>query len=671
MIATALCLLLALPGASISGVVQTPGGDPAPGVSVFAEPGLGGPLLQQKSDANGLFRFPEIPSGQVGVFIAEQGHPFTGKHVTLAVGQDLAGLTLKLAEAGTVEGVVKSAEGEPLKGAQITRVALTGADKVGIPLAKLSALGFPMPISDAEGRFKVSHLPRGQVVALKAGHPGYAQEGVADVRVGAGDVTITMYRGVVIEGSVAASASGPVSGLSVLFRNAQPPHDTAVAETGVTGGFSIRLKPGVYAYSVMGGGARSAGWQQFRVTGEQERQHLRIGVAAAGKVSGVFRDAVTGAPIPGVRVSLFANGARAEVQQTGPAGAYAFVTSEGPNAVHFESAPGYLPPPTPQVPFAAVAGQEVVLPEMWLAPMPRLQLSVVNAEGAPVPGALVQLLRPAQFGWQSADTNGRINLLLSSYPSGQRVLGYVESPAGQPRQAAVFALDPREPEASSVQLYPAATLTGRATDSAGKALAGVEVGGLFPGESEAESPLLLWQCRTDAEGRFSWPGIVAGVPQQIIAQDAAGHSALGTAVNLAPGEAKDTGDIVIPDGRGGTALSGTRWDAAGLTALCGDAPDWRALRKKSLLVLFAPAANVPAAVEALDGAASTLRALEIIPIVVTDAAAPCSGLPVTVVKSSAKLEPRTLLVTPGGDVTLETSGLPPVSVLTAHARSAR
>jgi len=370
-------------------------------------------------------------------------------------------------------------------------------------------------------------------------------------------------------------------------------------------------------------------------------------------------------------VSLYANGIRADVQRTGPGGAYRFTTTEGANAVRIESAPGYLPPPTPEIPFAVTAGQEATLAEQWLAPMPRVSLSVVDETGAAHAGALVQLLRPAQFGWQTADAAGRLDIRLSAYPSGQRVLGFVES-AGTDKdaRAAIFALEPNAAEAARVQLYAVARLQGRVVSDAGTALAGVEVGGVFPGESEAETPVLLWRARTDGEGRFDWPAVVPGVPQQILARDAAGHTGVGEALNLAPGEQRNMNDLVIASGKSAAAATGSEWDPKRLEPLCGGEPDWRTLKRGSLLVVYTRGADADAVAESLSAGASALNAMGVTPLVITDGAYVCGDTRVKVLRDNALGEPRTLLIQPGFRVALETSGLPPLGAVKAFARAA-
>ena len=659
----ALALGMAAFGASVSGVVLDEGGAPLPGISVFAEPGLGGKLLHVETGEGGRFEFDTLPAGATGVFVAEPGRAFVGQHLNLSPGDARSGLRLQLSAPESVAGQIKSAEGEPLKGAQITRVALTANSKVGIPLSKLTAHGFSVPTSDATGRFEVPGLPRGETVALKAGHGSYAQEGVQDVRVGDQNVAISLYRGVLVEGTVVERGTQvPASNVAILLRNAQPPHDTAVAETNASGSFTVRLKPGVYLCGATGAGVQSAGWEQFRVTGEESRQIVRLSVAGAGMVTGRFMDAVTAKPIAGVRVSLYSSGARAAVQRTGPGGEYQFQATEGANAVRIESAPGYLPPPTPELPFSVKAGERVELPEMWLAPMPLVSLDILSENGQPAAGAVVRLMRPAQFGWQMADASGRLKLQLGSFPVGEKVLGFVESsPGSGASEVAVFALPPDGASTSSVQLFRAARLRGQVVGDSGKPLEGVEVGGLFPGETEQAAPLLLWRLRTDSKGGFDWPAIAPGIPQQVVLKDASGAVGSAPLLNLSPGETYDMGAITLQGGRASVATV-LEWSGRNFEVQCGETPDWRGMKRRALCVVFTGATDADAVGESLDAASVQLSQLGVLPLVVTDQAITCGGSNSTVLRTSSLGRPRTLLQRNDG-ATIELDGLPPFAVL--------
>ena len=363
-------LQAALMGAgTLNGVVVDESGAPVSEAHVFAEPGLGGELLVAKVSEEGRFFFEDFLPGPVGVFAVAEGFGFSGRHLNIPVGEDLPGMTITLYPEETISGRVVDPKGKAVEGARITRMALLAPDKVGIPLAKLDAAGYQEPSTGRDGRFRMGHLPRGAKVALKVGHPDFAQEGVDDLAAGSRNVRIEMHPGVLIQGSVQTrEEGGPVPQAAIIIKSAHPPHDTAIARSDAAGSFAIRLKPGVYLCQASAAGQRSAGWEQLLISGEQPWQRVRLSVAGAGSIRGSIKDAVSGTPLSQVRVMIFTEGTLSAMVRTGATGEFHATVGEGESIVWIESPTGYQKPQTPAVGVPVAAGEEVELPGFWLAP---------------------------------------------------------------------------------------------------------------------------------------------------------------------------------------------------------------------------------------------------------------------------------------------------------------
>ena len=149
----------------VSGVVEDPNGVPLPDAQVFLEPGLTGLMEAQVTDASGVFRFENLTPGAVGLIAFHPDYAFAGTHLNISIEGKIEGLKLRLAKPASLELVVKNYEGHPVAGARLTRIALLGEHKVGIPLAKLAAFGFPLCDADKAGRIEAGHLPAGAIVA--------------------------------------------------------------------------------------------------------------------------------------------------------------------------------------------------------------------------------------------------------------------------------------------------------------------------------------------------------------------------------------------------------------------------------------------------------------------------------------------------------------------------
>jgi hypothetical protein len=664
---SALALLIglaALGAGGVSGIVTTPDGGPAANAKVFIEPGLEGAVRMTPAAADGTFRFDDVPPGPVGVFAIAEGYGFAGQHVNLAIDENATGLALRLAPEATVSGTVAAAEGGPLEGAVITRIALTAPSAVGIPLTKLEPHGYPVVRTRGDGGFTLQGIPEGGTLALKVSHGSYAQEGVSGVAAGDDSVKVKMHRGVLVEGAVVARGSGnAVANATVQVRNAQPPHDTAVTSSSARGLFSMRLKPGVYLYRAGGGDLQSPGWERLNVTGEVSQQKANLMVAASAQVSGAVKDAVTGQGVGGVRLTLFANGARSAVQYTGPNGDYTFAAAEGENTIKLEAAPGYLPPAEPVIKVQIAGGESKLLPEFWLAPLPKYSVDIIDSNGKPVPGAQVQLLRPAQLGWHRAGADGRVPLHFSVLPGQGNVIGWAEETGGT--RGALFSLGRGDASTGTAQLLELGSITGQVTDEQGKPLAGVLAGGVFPGESESDEPLLLWQCRTDSDGRFAWPAAAPQVPMRILARDARGQTGWSADVTVAMGGTADAGTIVIANGSGGEARVGEKSAHKEFFHVCGPETDTRALFGAPLLLIGADAASAATIIEAATAAAPALAQAGCKVAVVVRNEMPCGSAGISVLRSAAMPLPSTWLLGRDGRILLDTAGIPPIAAIRA------
>jgi len=369
--AITLILTAALTGIpTLSGRIVDLEGEPVAGARVFMEAGLETALIATTSSADGTWRFEDVLPGAIGVFAIAEGHAFGGTTVTLAEGTAPSDIEIRLGRPTPVSGKVTDAKDHPVDGARVSRVALLGMAKVGIPLAKLKAFGFEEPISDKKGHITIPHLPDGATVALKVIHRNYAQEGVNDVHVGGPKVHIALYRGALVEGDVLSQAdTRPIAGAVVTLRNAQPPHDTAVLQTNQTGSFALRLKPGVYMYKATTHKYQSPGWTQLILMEEEARPRLTLYLAGTSRIRGAVFDAVSGEPIENVKLSLYTQGNMADITRTGPDGAFVFEAMAGENVVRVEEVAGYAKPPQDAIRMQVVEGKETTLPTFWLAPI--------------------------------------------------------------------------------------------------------------------------------------------------------------------------------------------------------------------------------------------------------------------------------------------------------------
>ncbi len=644
--------------ATVEGTVMGDGGKPIAGARVFLEPGLAGAVLEAPVSAEGKFKFDDVPPEGVGVFALGPEFGFGGKHVIVAVAEEKVEVNLTLHPAATLKGRIIDNRGHAVEGARITRVGILNANKVGIPLGKLAALGIELPASNAKGDFSIANMPRGEKVALKINHPDYAQEAVESIPVDGAGLKITLEPGVLVSGQVLSRESRrAIGGISVLMRNALPPNDTAVAETDAQGMFLLRLKPGNYVYQAAGAGLRSPGWEKLEVSGDQTTMTINLPVAATATLRGEVHDAVSGAPIPGVKILVETNGAKAAMLRTGPTGEFFTVVAEGENVVRLENAAGYLPPAQSVTRFSVAAGEAKVLPGIWLAPLPVYRLQVLSEDGQqPVSGAVVTLVQPRQMGWHVTGPDGWADLRISHLPKDGQVIGMAEDV----RQllGAWFILGPESVKGAKVQLLRLAGITGKAVNEKGKALEGAVVGGEFAG-GVYEDDLVLWQGLSGKDGNFAWNAIVPGTPQRCIAK--AGKDGLGVSItyNPKPETTEPLGNVVVANAEPGLSWLGKEFPFKKFPAQHGAATK----EAGPAVVVFAGQEEAAAVMESVQNARTLLEPTPLKWAVAVDGVYSGGESSVPVLSGKSPGRATTFVLDRAGKVVLETFGLPPLRVL--------
>lgn len=641
--------------AAITGQVTGPDGAPVHGARVFVEPGMAGALLETKSDTAGRFQFETVPGEGVGVFAIAPGLAFRGRHVVLAGAGEAADVSIQLAPVGAISGKVTGAKGKPVSGARITRVGILTDPKVGIPLAKLDALGVPEPVTNEQGEFTMTNLPVGAKVVIKVVHPDYAQEAVSNLGVGEKGVRIELSAGVSLRGTVTARNGGQaLSGVAVLVRSAQPPNDTALVQTDGAGQFSLRLKPGPYGCQAAGASLRSAGWETFTLTGEQPEAVFNLSVAEAGMVRGEVKDAVSGQPVAGARILVECNGAKAALLHSGAAGGFQAVLAEGEAVLTLEPAPGYLPPEPGGIRVRVAAGQQVELPGMWLKPIPAYRLQVVDEDGkGPVPGAVITLLSPSQLGWRVTGPDGLAELRIASAPADGNIVGFVEDPSRP--LGALFQIAAQDHGPARVQLLRLASVTGRVLSADGKPVEGMSVSAVFDN-------IELWRSISGTNGVFTWNAVVPGVPQHCLIH--AATPVESKVFNPQFGAAENLGDITAGDSPRQSSFLAKRLPWRKQHQLQGAAPGVDG----PAIVVYSAADQAAALAESLASAREALGERAPLFALVVEGNPAIGEARIPVFSGKPPASATTYVVGADGKVALETFGLPPLCALMPENR---
>jgi protocatechuate 3,4-dioxygenase beta subunit len=197
-----------------------------------------------------------------------------------------------------IEGTVTDNKHAPIANARVC-AAWPQANAIDPALLR----GRPCTSTDATGRYLLANLWPATYHIIEASARGYVPDGVANVRVAAGEHragTDIVLRpgGVEVSGSVLDASGGPIAGAQVAgltyVNNA-----SASTESAADGTFSLWLGPGA--------GFVSAAADGYAATDENiiaPRTNIELMLTPASRLAGVVSDAATGEPVAGARVAV-------------------------------------------------------------------------------------------------------------------------------------------------------------------------------------------------------------------------------------------------------------------------------------------------------------------------------------------------------------------------------
>jgi protocatechuate 3,4-dioxygenase beta subunit len=157
---------------------------------------------------------------------------------------------VELTPAETANGIVLAPDGNPVAGAKVGV-----RDQMAI-FRRMLGGSAPTAVTDAEGRFALGGLKKGQVVQITATHRDYGSSEAVSARAGE-PLTLTLTAPLILKGTVVDESGDPVSGVRVTVERAKQPsgsrnvvnmggEETGAVRPAVTdkdGGYVVRNAP--------------------------------------------------------------------------------------------------------------------------------------------------------------------------------------------------------------------------------------------------------------------------------------------------------------------------------------------------------------------------------------------------------------------------------------------
>ncbi len=286
-------------GGGIAGVVQRDGA-PVEGAMVILAGGNVG-MRMSSSDAKGAFSFDGLEPGSYTVSVQAElmGGGSKAAAVKVSEGEKVTGVTLQLSSLSLAGRVVDAETG---RGVPLVQVILfdPGAGSLS-SLEDIMRNQRGQAITDDRGRFEITGIEDG-TFSLRVSVNGYSEETREGVRPGA-DLTIRLDPGTEIEVTVVGPDGAPVTGATVIARDARGRETMTIGMGGlqaVTDGSCVAtLRLGAGRFTIV---AESPGLPASSADVDAARGSVTIRLEQGGGVEVIVRQG--GRPLAGAKVSL-------------------------------------------------------------------------------------------------------------------------------------------------------------------------------------------------------------------------------------------------------------------------------------------------------------------------------------------------------------------------------
>ena len=312
-------------GVTVRGRV-TRGGKPVAGTMVYlAGAGQTAEAMRNMklgvSEADGTFKIEKVTPGEFTVMIMKPGTLTPGFTQKLVVGEDGAAEVVVALPASSITGIVVSASGKAIGGAQVLIVPERSADfRTGSMQESMQAMA-GMTTADGDGRFYLGDISPGLYVARawQEGYGGVYSEPftVDEIAGGPQELRLVLPVGVKVLVRVKLPGGAPVESGWIYVTDHQgklvPVTILQAAQTDTTGVVEVRLAPGSYRVEAQAPGHPSASGE-ITVT-EGATLELDLEVPEAAGLTIVVRDAA-GEPVENARVDLLDAAGRSVARRT-------------------------------------------------------------------------------------------------------------------------------------------------------------------------------------------------------------------------------------------------------------------------------------------------------------------------------------------------------------------
>lgn len=265
---------------SVKGALLGADGKPEAGARVLAYVNTGRPAVAAQTLTDGAGRFSaeftpkeNKPNQYVDLLAVSKSGAIAWKMLPCA---PVDGLKIQFKQPAGVSGRVANKDGKPVAGVKVTLYDAADDDYGKMFFLGAMESDVPSAVTDADGRFKISGIPAGGTISLRARHPSYSQSYAWSVPVGSDRneaKEIVLENAMRISGTVRhAETKKPAADTTVTLETSTDVK--CIAVTDADGQYAMNVTD--YVSSPMNLTATGDGWEGAGVFEKQFRAGMNV-----------------------------------------------------------------------------------------------------------------------------------------------------------------------------------------------------------------------------------------------------------------------------------------------------------------------------------------------------------------------------------------------------------
>ncbi len=394
----------------LSGVIADEEERPLAKAAVWLE--QGGRVWQAETDDKGLFTLRDLDVGFTNIIAWKAGYAMNGLSDLLVAPFPL---TIRLPKPGAVRLRIRNHASEPVAGTRLLNMRIE--DRFFVPADLLSAHGFPVSRSDAEGVLTIPDLPADGHIQFVLSHYKHANTQVAYLPVADKIQSIVMHSGFKMRGRIGSQEGAGVANayVSIFKLGTSGRREHAYAHSDKEGYYTVRVRPDTYYVGARHPEYASPAPQQVSIQTETNANIANLTLLPPYELRGSIVGP-GGRPCPGIQLAYWIRNNIYLEMTTRSDGTFRMIVPKGAGEIRISPPAGFMTEELPEIAVQTGEQAHARISPIKILPLPEIHGIVCLRNGSPADKVMLSSLDVLPPVWAITNDKGEFSMRLGSMP---------------------------------------------------------------------------------------------------------------------------------------------------------------------------------------------------------------------------------------------------------------